>query len=551
MRTNRVLAILSLAALTGATLTVTACTDASDGGGGGIGRVDKETLVKVITADDAKILDPHATSDGGNVKVINQIYQTLVNVDPTDVNVLLPELAESWEVSDDGLTVTLQIRSGVTFHDGAALDAAAAKMSLDRVRKAEGFDLPAAPYASEYAFIESMTAEGQTLTIKLTGPVARVAVRNLSMFCASIVSPKLLQKAKEMGVDAGSLHVTQNAAGTGPYKVDSFDPSAKVTRLVANEGYWDGAPAVKTVVFQSVIDESTRFEYLEKAEGQIVVDAVPRQHWKTVEASEKMNLHSWWALNLCYLGMNGRHEATKETEVRQAIQLAIARDKIVEHYEGTARPTFSLVAQPMGEYDPKLRPEHWDESLEKRQAKARELIEKVGAKGRKVTIYYPLQPRPYLPRPQDIADTVRQQLNAVGLEAVIQGEDKNKLFPGVATGTYDLILIGWMTDNGDPDNFYSPLADGADGEPGENNTSRTFDPEVHAKIVAAQTLQDQAKRVEAYREIERMLQARVRGYVPLVNTKQGLAYSATMKGLQVDGLGHYRFHKVTLTEVSK
>ena len=67
--------------------------------------------------------------------------------------------------------------------------------------------------------------------------------------------------------------------------------------------------------------------------------------------------------------------------------------------------------------------------------------------GHQVTVYFPLQPRPYLPRPQDIADTVRQQLKAVGLDARIQGEDKNKLFPGVATGQYELILIGWMTDN--------------------------------------------------------------------------------------------------------
>jgi peptide/nickel transport system substrate-binding protein len=244
--------------------------------------------------------------------------------------------------------------------------------------------------------------------------------------------------------------------------------------------------------------------------------------------------------------MNAVHDATKDAAVRRTIQLAVERSAILEHYEGTARPTFSLVAQPMAAYDPDLRPEGWDDDVATRQATARKILSDAGLQGHEVTIYYPLQPRPYLPRPQDIADTVRQQLKAVGLDARIQGEDKNKLFPGVPTGQYELILIGWMTDNGDPDNFYGPLADGSDDGPSESNTSRVRHPEVHEKLLAARQLTDAAARVAAYRDIERQLQTDVIGYVPLVNTKQAVAYSKKINGFVIDLFGHYRFDEATL-----
>ncbi len=536
-----------LAAALGSALTAGGCGNDGEGGsGGGIARVDADALVTVITADDAKVLDPHDTQDGGNAKVIRQIYETLVRPDATDVNRLEPALATSWTVADDGLSITFQMRAGVAFHDGAPFDAAAAKLSLDRLRKAE-FELSSAPYASEFADVTSYDADGLTLVMHLRAPVARVALRNLSMFCACIVSPTVLEATRGMAADAASSHVTQNASGTGAYRVDAFDPAAKITRLVANESYWRGTPAVKTLIFKPVSDESTRTEYLTKSGGAFVVDDVPRQHWETVEASDAMDLIDWWALNLCYLGVNADHDATRNPVVRQAIQLAIDRAAIVEHYEGTARPTYSIVAQPMAEYDPALRAPGWVDDVAGRQAAGKKLISEAGLEGHQVTVYFPHQPRPYLPRPQDIADTVRQQLRAVGLDARIQGEDKNKLFPGVATGQYELILIGWMTDNGDPDNFYGPLTDGDDSGAAAGNTSRVVNPAVHAKLAAARQLNDAESRVTAYREIERLLQSEVRGYVPLVNTKQAVAVSNRISGFVIDGFGQYRFDEASVT----
>jgi len=516
------------------------------GGGGGIKKIDQSSLVEVITSDDAKVLDPHTTSDGGNVKVIVQLYQTLVRVDPDDFKQdLRPELAESWKISDDAKTITFQIRQGVKFHDGAELDAAACKLSLERLLE-RGFKLSVSPYGFMFADLDQITAEGQTLTLSLKSPVAPVVLRSLSMFSASIVSPKLLEATKSMEPGAAQVHVTQNAAGTGPFKLDTFDPAAKVTRLKRNEGYWEGSPTVETVVFKQVADKSARGEYLTRAKGVILCDDVPRELWKSLETQAGLTLKTWWSPNVGYLGVSGTHEKTKELPLRRAIALALERGPVVEHYEGTARPTFSLVAQVMASYDEKLRCPDWDEDRAKRIAKAKELVKEAGAEGRELTIYHPNQARPYLPAPAAIADTIRNQLKEIGLEVKVQGKDKNALFPEIETGKYELVLIGWTTDNGDPDNFYSPLADGSEGKASASNVSRVFDAKIHEQVMAARAIADPAKRIEAYRALEKDLQTRVAGYVPLVNTKTAVAHSSSLNGVEVDGVGHYRFHKATI-----
>lgn len=525
-------------------LTLTGCPQS--GGGGGIKKIDQSSLVEVITSDDTKVLDPHTTSDGGNVKVIVQLYQTLVRVDPADFKQeLLPELAESWKVSEDAKTITFQIRKGVKFHDGAELDAAACKLSLERLLE-RGFKLSVSPYGFMFADLDQITAEGQTLTITLKSPVAPVALRSLSMFSASIVSPKLLEATKAMEPGAAQVHVTQNAAGTGPFQLDTFDPAAKVTRLKRYEGYWEGTPTVETVVFKQIADKSARGEYLKRAKGILLCDDVPREEWQALEGNADLTLQTWWSPNVGYLGVSGTHEKTKELPLRRAIALALERGPVAEHYEGTARPTFSLVAQVMASYDEELRCPDWDEDRAKRLAKAKELVKEAGAEGRELTIYHPNQARPYLPAPAAIADTIRNQLKEIGLEVKVQGKDKNALFPEIETGKYELVLIGWTTDNGDPDNFYSPLADGSDGKASASNVSRVFDAKIHEQVLAARAISDPAKRIEAYRALERDLQTRVAGYVPLVNTKTAVAYSASLSGVEVDGLGHYRFHKATI-----
>lgn len=513
-----------------------------------------DLYVTIATADKATTLDPHNTSNGGDVKVINQIYQTLVRIHPTDANTLIPELAESWVIGDEGTTIRLTIREGVKFHDGATLDAAAVKLSLDRLIGFEG-DVPIAPYRGEFQFVNSVEANGMVLTVYLKGPVARVALRNLSMFCASIVSPKLIAASdhavaeleEEKRGGARSLFISEWAAGTGPFMLSKFNAAEATTRLVAFSEYWEGKPKVDRLLFRQVADPNSQIEYLKSGEAD-VLDDPPRPVWKELESNPDIAVHRWWALNICYLGVNVKHEKTSDIGVREAIRMAIDREALRELYYGSARPTFSLVAQPMAEYDANLRGEGHDKPQTERQTLAKAKVAAANATGRKLRLFYPNLPRPYLPTPDKVADKLRQQLNEVGFDVEIVGTPNAELFNSISQDIYELVLIGWMSDNGDPDNFYMPLASGdpTTARPSKPNAGRVFDAKLHEMIVHAQTLNDKAERVAAYRAIEGYLQKNIVGHVPLMNTQQAIATGKRLSGIEVDPVGHYRFHKATL-----
>ena len=243
-----------------------------------------------------------------------------------------------------------------------------------------------------------------------------------------------------------------------------------------------------------------------------------------------------------------KHELTKDIKVRRALQLAIDRQALLPLYYGTARPTYSIVAQPLGEYDMKYRAPDLDKPLAERQQLAKQLLAEAGASERELKIYYPKDPRPYLPTPQKIADKLRQQFDAIGLSIEIVAVPNAELFKKIRNDKFELVLIGWMSDNADPDNFYIPLAsgDGKTATPSTTNSGRTFDPEIHRALIEAQSITDRNERIEAYRAIERDLQTKSIGYLPLVNTQQGIAFGQRLTGVEVDPLGSYRFHKAKL-----
>lgn len=530
--------------------------DGDGGGGGGLKKLDTATLATVITADKPAKLDPHSTKSGSDVKILLQIYQQLLQVSPTSVDVLVEELATKWDVTNEGKLITFTIRDGVTFHDGEKLDAKACALSLSRVLglpfNGQTYATAEAPYRSEFEAIESVEGTGMSLKVKLKRPAARVILRNLAMFSASIVSPRLiLSTAGKTGADATAM-ISANPCGTGPYTTKGFVPNAGTVTLTAVEGNWKApSPAIKTLIFKQESDGQKRFESLKSGEVH-VVDDIPRALWK--DASAQMT--TWWALNCCYLGLNtGQHKTprpflTSDVRIRKAIQLCVDRERLNEAYYETARPTYSLLAQPHAEYDKSWRAKGTDADRATRVAAARKLVEEAEAVGKTVTIYYPKDDRPYLPQATKIADLIRQSIAECGLDVKIESTENEVLFTGVKDGKWEIVLIGWMSDNGDPDNFYGPLAGGdkATRTPGENNASQHYDDRIIALTEEGAGILELDKRSAKYREIEKIIQEEIVGWIPLVNTKQGIAFGPNISGVEVDPLGHYRFHAAKLTK---
>ena len=464
---------------------------------------------------DSISLDPAAASDGESTKVMDNVFETLVDFseDPQHPADLIPCLATSWEEGKDRLHWTFHLREGVKFHDGTPFDAQAAKFTLERLIFGGEWGPQTAPYRGNFVDVGSLKAlDSKTLVIYLKRPSV-VLLRNLAMFCASIVSPTAV---KTEGRRFGNKPV-----GTGPYRLRSWKKDVRVT-LTRNEDWWGSfKPKLKTIVFLQVRDWPSRRVQLEAGEIQMV-DNVVFQDIENLKKAKGVEVQVRDGMNVCYLTLNNEKPPFDNPKVRKAVAMAIDRGRIVDRgYFGFAKPAHDLI--------PPTIPAHAEDVAPKKdldQAKA--LLAAVGIKpGTVVELRVMNNPRPYLMEPDKVAEILRDQLAEIGLVVHIKKLDWAAYLKGLQQGEHQMALIGWTTDNGDPDNFYGPLLSG--DLVGGTNYSRMRNPKFDALLREARGISDPPARQEAYAHIQGILRSQC-PLVPLVYTKIASAYRSDVQG---------------------
>ncbi|MBK9975425.1 MAG: hypothetical protein IPP14_11700 [Planctomycetes bacterium] len=530
--------------LTALLLAVTAC-----GGGKEIEKAKVEEVLTLLRGDESAILDPHATNSGGDANLFQQMYEGLVRPSEKPPVLWEPCLAEKWSADAEFKVYTFQLRKGVKFHDGAELDAAAVKRSFDRCRNiADPAAPPNLPYASDY-FGDIVTVEAKdasTVVFKLTDTNPKF-VANTGLFSASIVSPKALEAmAKIPEAKDREAWLTRHPAGTGPYTI--ADPSdykdASTITMTAFEGYWGGAPAIKRVVFKQSKEAKQRREQILAGEVQVIDSPAP-DDWAELRAAENVELYSWKAENLCYLALNCDQKKgfiTANPEVRKAIAMAVDRDPLVALYAGTAVDHHVLLPPVTLGFPQGYMPSTDKGPLADRIAKAKEMITKAGAEGTVLRLLMPAVPRPYLGKPPEIGDLLRLQIEKIGLKIELERQPMAELGVSMRDGVAPLVLIGWMGETGEPDDFWRPLLSGSNG-PSNNNAARFFNAGVAEKIDAALQDRDISKRRQMYEALEKSVHEEFRPIVPLLSAMQAVAWSKKVEGLYVDSTGTYRLHK--------
>lgn len=198
--------------------------------------------------EDSKTLDPINAETGETVKVLLNLYDTLVAFADETMDIE-PSLATSWETSEDGLTWTFHLREGVRFHDDTPVDAEAVIFSLNRLRQDEHPHVsdPARPYKPNFKVIDKLTAtDSRTVVFTLREPNA-VFLNNLAMFPAGIVSPTTVKKHGK--------GFSTNPVGTGPFRFERWIRGQQIV-LAANEDHWRGRPHLDRVVFVPVAESA-------------------------------------------------------------------------------------------------------------------------------------------------------------------------------------------------------------------------------------------------------------------------------------------------------
>ncbi|MHC5019285.1 MAG: ABC transporter substrate-binding protein, partial [Planctomycetota bacterium] len=299
-------------------LTATGCpSKAPDAGGGtdGAGSGDAVTGTLVFArGSDSKSLDPINVSDGESVKVIDQLYDTLVAPKATSTE-LEPGLATEWSTSEDRLTWTFTIRSGVKFHDGTVCDAPAVKFNLDRlIDEANPHRFGAeVPYSGVYTDIASFEApDASTLKVQLKKPSA-VLLAILSIFPASIASPAAIQKH---GKDFGS-----NPCGTGPFAFERWQRDTKLV-LKRNPDYFGEKAKIAKVIFVPYAEQEARKIALERGEAHMM-DNVDFSLVESIQQHADLRYEKTAGMNFAYLALNNDRPPFNDPKVRRAVAHAI------------------------------------------------------------------------------------------------------------------------------------------------------------------------------------------------------------------------------------
>lgn len=422
-------------------------------------------------------LDPHVATAFSTV-LINRdtIYEGLTAID-ADLRVV-PGLAESWTVSEDGRTYSFALRSGVTFHNGEAFGADDVKYSIERVlAPATG-----SPYASRFGLIESVeTPSPDEVTIRLSAPFAPF----LSQLAELYIVPR---DYLEAGND-----LQRTAVGTGPFRFAEWVPDTFI-RLEANPDYWeDGVPKLDALRFDIVPEAATRQIGLSTGTYQLLPNVDPST---AMTLTVDPNAATFQTLDLAYslIGMNAGRPPFDDPKVRAAFNYAIDRAALVNAaYFGMAEPGGPLSpalvdwALPLSDFpcyahDP---------------AKAKALLAEAGVQ---TPVEVTLNVLGSVQTVVDAAQVVQAMANqagfAVRLNVQEQGQFiqdwKNKNFQAFAS------LNGGSVD---PDGYFyrTFLSDGS------TNVYNYSNPGLDELLNRARTETDQAARKALYDQAQRML----------------------------------------------
>ncbi|MGE0431897.1 MAG: ABC transporter substrate-binding protein, partial [Planctomycetota bacterium] len=521
-------------------------------------------------------LDPASIDDVESGQVCDLIYEGLVTfADGPDALAkdVQPALATSWEISDDGTQYTFHLRKDAYFHDATrgTINAQAVKMSLDRL---VGLDKTYAgngtfPYRSDYEIITAVDIV-DPMTVKLTLAEPDIVIlRKLAMAPAYIIGPQTL-----IGLQNGEPF---KPIGTGPFMLHYVQEWVKGESLTLTRfpAYWGAKPAPYQLIFKVIKDNTQRVNALMSGGVQLIAD-VPPDNVQALYRDPKLQVFETQVPNVCYLAMNpnpiytpaeGKQEPNPLSEkwVREAIAMAIDKTTLaMTQYRGMAIPARSILPPgvlgfPMSAEDDTVRtPVRLDE--------ARRALEAHGYskdKPLKIKLWGMSESRPYITAPTDVLSEIRRQLADAWIDVELITLDWGRYKVDMQTGAYYFCVIGWVTDNGDPDNFLGVLFGlGVDGEPGALNVAKWVNPEFdlllrdarRAKIVkpAGATTEQIGNLIIAERqrlyEKAAELMTRDRICIPLVHTSTVWAGSKDVQGFSLHPIGRL---EITQAKIAK
>ena len=436
-------------------------------------------------------MDPPQITDLNSTRVIKRMFEGLTAQELGSYKIV-PGLAQSWDISKDGLTYTFKLRPNVKFHDGTPLTAEAVRFCFERQMndKSQYYATGTYPYVKGFlgnvAGVE--VVDPLTVQIKLKSPLTPF-LQYLAHHSLYIYSPEALKK---FGKD-----IVKNPVGTGPFKLETWEPGVKVV-LARNDQYWGGAPKIRQAIYVPIIEAQARLAAIKTGEIDLTMDVPPdsladlRKDPSVVVA--ETNSSAVW-----YVTLNTRHPILKDKRVRQALNYAVNKDAIIRDIlKGTAivaRGPMSPVYGPY--YEETLKTYPYD--LEK----ARALLKEAGqAGGFELTFMVP-ESGSGMQSPVEMATVIQANLAQIGVRAKIQTMEWGAYLKKYLDGP-DMAEMSWNPSIGDPDHMMYMLLS-SDRFPPAFNAGFYQNDKVDELLRKGRTTIDEKARVPLYKEAQKLV----------------------------------------------
>ncbi|HMK61004.1 MAG TPA: ABC transporter substrate-binding protein [Dissulfurispiraceae bacterium] len=444
-------------------------------------------------------LDPAQITDVQASVIAAKLFNGLVKLD-AKLNVV-PDIAESWELSRDGLTYRFHLRRGFLFSGGREVTAGDFKYSFERLlapstKSPNNWIFEKVKGAGDFRYGRANEIYG----FRILGPydLEIQLKRPFSPFLSMLTMTPAYVVPRE-ALEADGSEFASHPEGTGPYILEKWTPNQEVV-LKRNEHYSGSAAKLSGMVFRIVPEDLTAFTEFEL--GNIDVFQIPASAYRRLQndSKKKQHIEVLQGLNTYYLGMNTSRPPLDNLALRKVISLAIDRRKILEKfYDGRGR----LADGPVPEA---LRSWHLDRNLNSAQynpSLARQIVREKGFKGVKLKLYVAADQEAV-----DLAEIIQGYLADAGLTVVIRQLEWSSYKQAINNGEPDMFWISWWADYPDAENFLFPLFHSANIGPAGNRT-RYVNNEVDMLIEQGQHAMDAELRAQVYRRAEEKIIADV------------------------------------------
>jgi len=446
------------------------------------------------TIGEASTLIPVLATDSASHAVAGQIYNGLVKYDK-NLNIV-GDLADSFDISPDGLEITFHLHRGVKWHDGAPFT------SRDVLYTYRVIIDPKTPtaYSEDFKQVKNVSApDDRTVRVTYATPFAPA----LASWGTSILPAHLLE-----GKDITKSPLARNPVGTGPYRFKEWVTGQKIV-LESNHDYFEGRPFIDRYIYRIIPDTSTM--YMELKAGAIdLMTLTPVQYARqttTPEFRSRFNKYRYPSSGYVYMGYNLRHPLFKDKRIRQALTAAIDKDELIHGVLfGMGQKACGPIVPGRWAYNPHIKdiaydPRHAADLLAQagwREKNADGILVKDG-KPFSFTILTNQGNQQRLLT----AQIIQQRLRFVGIDVKIRiVEWATFLKEFVDKGNFEVVMLGWSTSQ-DPDMY--DVWHSSKTNPGELNFIGYKNPEVDRLLVEGRSTFDIEKRKRAYYRIQEIL----------------------------------------------